>query len=703
MSLPSALSVSSVLPALSHAMCAEDEAFFARLPDAVKADVELWQRVMKDVLAARHPLVACRRWACELSLPNFSYDTIERRYYQIRDGASWRIFVNGRKLRGELRAAPTVSFMTPSVIEEWHAVSLQNQRKYKPAYRALVNRYRAGGTVGDVSWREVWKNLYPAEPVPARVPPDMPLPPGWSYENFMRHKPRRRLERAARVGVRAAAEFAYQVHTTRVGMHVGEGYVFDDVWHDLFLNFAGQTVAIRPLELGGADVLSGYKLEPGFKPRRLRQDGSHAGLDETDMRLYLVHVLCNQGYHKGGCTLYVEHGTAAIRERVASLLKEYSRGAIRVQRSGIEGARQYAQLYSGEGKGNPRFKAALESLHNLIHNETAALPAQTGMDRRHAPESLYGLHSVNTKLLIAAYALTPARAALLRFPAMDWNAGLDAIREAYYNMNRREDHDLEGWAEAGFVKHQFRLGPLDRWRNRAELDRIPPDKRAVVEAFVSHPDYHRVVRMSPFDVWHAGQKDLVKLPLHCIFLVCGQDYGVRRPCPPTDQIAFEDRAVESGPMIYETRYVDIEGRERRLAEGAEYIWLVNPFNPIQLFVGETHGGYLGMCRRCDVPCKTDTAAIQREWGRAAKLEAQTAGEAIRVNRSLIRRRIDDALHNAAVLAGEAVAPEEILDEEETRRRLLAENGDFRDLAEAGAPAPRSTPGYAVSMSEMNEL
>ena len=44
-----------------------------------------------------------------------------------------------------------------------------------------------------------------------------------------------------------------------------------------------------------------------------------------------------------------------------------------------------------------------------------------------------------TKLLIAAYALTEERRGLLRFPAMEWNKGVNAIEEAYYAMNRRTD------------------------------------------------------------------------------------------------------------------------------------------------------------------------------------------------------------------------------------------------------------------------
>jgi hypothetical protein len=417
------------------------------------------------------------------------------------------------------------------------------------------------------------------------------------------------------------------------------------------------------------------------------------------MRFYLAHVLCNVGVYRGGCTLYAEHGTAAVREPLEKLLNQYSKVPIRVQRSDIEGVRQYAQLYSGKGGGNPRLKAGYESLHNLTHNETGALPAQTGRDRVE-PESLYGLKDINTKLLIACYAMTPARASLIRFPAMSWDAGVEAIRSAYYNMNRREDHDLEGWRDAGFVKEQFRLGPNDHWRNRAELERIPADKRAVVEAFIAHPDYHRTVYMSPWDVWKSGQGDLVRLPKHCLFLICGADLGVVRECPPTDQIVFESQSVEPGPMIYETRYTDLEGREIRLEEGEEYRWLINPFDARQMFVGRLDGGYLGMCRRCDRPSKVDIQGLEQEFKTASKREAEAAREAIAINRRLIEQRIEDARHNAAVLAGEAVLPEEVFEKAaDARKRKALARFKPDPLVEDDAGGGQEPAAVAVGVEE----
>jgi hypothetical protein len=88
----------------------------------------------------------------------------------------------------------------------------------------------------------------------------------------------------------------------------------------------------------------------------------------------------------------------------SSLLAIASGGAIKVERGGMQGAAAHAGQYAGRSKGNFRIKAALESLGNLIHNEMAFLPGQTGKDRQHAPEQLHGLLKHNDALLLGALA-----------------------------------------------------------------------------------------------------------------------------------------------------------------------------------------------------------------------------------------------------------------------------------------------------------
>jgi hypothetical protein len=84
----------------------------------------------------------------------------------------------------------------------------------------------------------------------------------------------------------------------------------------------------------------------------------------------------------------VEHGTAAIPPALELILcvlsggevrdgKIVRAGLIRVLRSGIQGGTAFAGGFPTLGKGNFRFKAGWESMHNLKHNGLANLPGQT--------------------------------------------------------------------------------------------------------------------------------------------------------------------------------------------------------------------------------------------------------------------------------------------------------------------------------------
>jgi hypothetical protein len=155
----------------------------------------------------------------------------------------------------------------------------------------------------------------------------------------MRHAPTSYELKATRIGPMAAAANRPLVMTTRVGLPVGKVYMFDDVWHDVLVNFVGVSrEAIRPLEMCCLDVASGSKVAYGMLPRVKRDDGSHINLSEREMRQLVVAVLLNQGYRPDGTLLTVEHGTAAIRpgSDFAVALDAITGGAVRVVRGGIQ-------------------------------------------------------------------------------------------------------------------------------------------------------------------------------------------------------------------------------------------------------------------------------------------------------------------------------------------------------------------------------
>jgi hypothetical protein len=250
----------------------------------------------------------------------------------------------------------------------------------------------------------------------------------------------------------------------------------------------------------------------------------------------------------------------------------------------------------------------------------------------------------------------------------------------------------------------WRLSLEDRWHDIRELDALAPEQRRVIEALISRPGLTDTIKMSPWDVWEQGQADLVKLDVNCIPLICGPDLAVARPCPACDQIEFVDQDIHPDPMYFEVYYREPHGRERRLQEGREYLWLINPFDPRQLFVSETNGVYLGICRRCDQPCRVDMDGIRLEMGQAQKRELQAAQRLIKANEKQIRAEIARADRNTALLRGEGVTAEEQQAERIRQARLRGCKEDFTALDGSGSAQDNTdAEPYAVSMQELEQL
>ncbi len=271
-------------------------------------------------------------------------------------------------------------------------------------------------------------------------------------------------------------------------------------------------------------------------------------------------------------------------------------------------------------------------------------------------------------------------------------------------MNRRTDHNLEGWVKAGNVKSVFQLTPEDKWRDMSELDNLPAEQRSVVEAFIHREECHKVVMMTPYDVWHAGQSDLIKLPLHAVAMICGADLATVRPCPASDQIRFFDQEISAEPMWYETHYITPEGYEFSLQEGKEYQWIINPFDSRQLFVSASDGSYLGMCRRCDVPCMIgDEDRLHAEMGRAAKRKKEALSNITRRNRKQIKQRIEDADHNVMILTGTHPAEARSNDRKQNRIDSQTDEVDLSedDYSAAFSHTAVNDDDEAMDMAEIN--
>lgn len=587
---------------------------YVGLPEVVRKEVRFWQELFEKIPAKCNLQAACHGIANELRRPGFSAANIRRKYYAwIKAGRSWKIFINRAKV-------PEEKIKLPYEFVEWfRGLCEQNQRGSAWAIREVKRLWQIGEPIPGYA-------IHP--PACARTG----LPHGWHERNLYRHLPSKFELKARRIGRGAARDLSPLVFTTRVGLSVGQYYVFDDLEHDLKVNFIGvNRRAMRPLELAALDLYSGCKFAWGMKPivedeMTLKKEK----LKMAEMRFLLAHVLLNVGYHPAGTTLIVEHATAAIPEDLEKILAECSGGMVRVQRGGIEGASAFAGAFAGRSKGNFRMKAALESHHALSHTELAALPGQMGANSRlNAPEELHGRERENDALINAMLALPDAdRAALIHLPFLEFNHFNRIVSRVYEAINRRDSHDLEGWLEAGLVAYEFAVG------------------------------MQKVRKQSPREVFDTGFPALKRLPDYCIPLILGEAGQQERRLGNNGLFEFEDQEMGAGEYRYDARARAANGEIITLRDGEKYMTQVNPFDPRTLFVCDARGAYIGACARWNKISRADDEALRRQMGEASHALNERLAPLAARGREMVRQRIADTRHNAAVLGGVPITPVE---------------------------------------------
>lgn len=631
------------------------------LPTQMREQIQLLESLFRSVELA--PSVTAELKACSWKLAGragCSVPSLTRKFYAWRNsGRDWRALLNHAKCKSQDEKLPAV------FVQYWKGLCEANQRACKPAFRELCRQWMSGCEIPGFG---------------VRRPDQTDLPRGLSYANLMRHAPTKFELSARRQGRCAAAAYRPLVFSTRAGLQCGQYYMFDDLWHDHKVNFLGvNKAAMRPLELCALDLFSAAKVTWGMIPMLLNDDdGARETIRSRHMRFLLADILGRIGYRGDGTTLMVEKGTAAISGELEKLLLDATDGAVKVDRNGIEGAAAFAGVYDGRGHGNSRFKAALESHHNLVHNEFALLAGQMGRNRDACPEELAGRDGHNSALIKACAALPPDRAALLRLPFIPYEQFLEIARFVYERINERTDHKLEGWEEAHLTVNEFRLLNDSPWSPMARLLQLPAHERAAVDVVLSKPGYVRCRRMSPAEVWQGGRQGLCKLRPQFLLALLGEELGVERPVQDDHLIEFQDRTLGPGIFRYLAEVTTPEGRKELLRPGETYLTHVNPFNPVAMLISRLTGQgaqLLGVAKRWETVDKADTEALHRQMGAAAHIEKELLKPIAQRGAELTRQRIADAKHNALVLAGAPLTQKEI----STADRVRAEKGTLDDL------------------------
>jgi len=663
-SVPSVASCSFSIPAA-------DTAYFASLPDQVRADVRRKLTALKSIAVAPKIMPACKAQAALMhGARGFSAATLRSQYYTYAKTGDWRLLIDHARAGKDFIDRGASQDLPGEFIEYWRGLCERNQRKSRAARRELLHIWRthhdtAGRAVKSIPGYNL--STRPSALATSSWPaadPSTGIPAGWSEANLYRFAPTKFELTAARIGRAAAAGFRPQVLSTRVGLRVGQYLVFDDQEYDVKVNFPGNSKAMRPLGLNALDLFSACLFAYSFKPTIWNAEAeAKQKLKEVDMLWFAVHVLTSFGYRDddGGTTLVVEHGTAAIREDFEQRIFDATHGKVRVDRSGIGGAPSFDGLFEGASRGNFRFKAALESIFNLVRNEMAMLPGNVGKDRLHSPEELHGRDRYNNSLIRAGLALPPERSKLLRLPFLDWQQFTGLCLDLYSRINSRVDHDLEGWERAGLVASEWRL-PLSStcnlqpatcnqdaftpWMDQQKFLALPAPEQAIMRQLIeAQPSLTRARKLAPVEVFQRGQPELQRVPSFLLPVLLGPEFGIERRAK-NGIFEFEDRAISPDPIRFLARLSSGE----LVADGEKFLTYLNPFSPTELIVCNTQGGYLGTCLPWASPCRSDTEAIHRQMGQAKHIEAQLLAPVARRGAEVAREKLEMHRHNASILA-----------------------------------------------------
>lgn len=583
-----------------------DPVLIELLPTRARDDFKFWRALLEPLLA--NPIgihSALTRIAQQTGVP---FKTVRNRFYRAkREGLMGLI---NRSLCGpdfwrtSARRPLCPVSQSRGLQELWKMLCETNGRKSKPEFETLAKMWKnRDSRIGEIpEYRE-----FPGWPK---------LPQGWTYKNLMRYGPSDYELAAARRGLVAAASIAPGVFTTRKGLYVGSHYLFDDKWHDFFVNSFAEKRPGRPLEVYSLDLFSACKRKWGVRVRTKDQEGNYKGVAGIMMRYVLASTLYLDGYSPRGTTLVVEHGTASIASNIQRILAEVSDGRIRISESGMTGDPAHIGQYPGLRRGNPKHKAALESNNNLEHNAFGSLPGQTGRNVEERPEQLHGLLEHNDELLAAYSELPPEKAELIEFPILELSQFMDVAQEVYARIAHRREHKLEGWIESGNVVQAF------SWGGQLLMEtQLTDEQRALVPALLSSGMLSaKPVRMSRQEVWDRGARDLIRIPGWGVCSILGDDLA-REVRVSRNMISVEDAEIGPGVFRFESFIVDAEGNDAALRDGETYQAFINPFAPDMLFVRDAKGRYLGESRRIHAPCRGDVEAVARAMGEAAKRES----------------------------------------------------------------------------------
>lgn len=565
---------------------------FVRLPPEERANVLAKEEAMFYIDKARNKSRACREiQARNGHVPGWSKVRLRVLYYEWLDsGRSWKVLANFARRTKEGWARKFVN-----VYKEYCE---QNQRANRPAYKVLLRDFRRGKLFAGIgTWKDVWCKEHRTKHAPDVCPRDW-LPAGLSYRNLQHVASLTPYEdKAVRIGGRAAKEFVPSVWTTRVGLLPFQVLETDDVWHDFKVNVNGRNDrAMRPLEYAIMDVASAARVMWAAKPELIREDGTVERLNtKLEFKSLMAAYLVTYGYRDddNGTTVLGEHGTAALSQADRQKLLTATGGRFHFDASGIDRSVVHKGMFAPEGRGNFRFKALLEGGggHLLAHNALAYLPAQVGSNSRTSGvEQLAKLDSYNAAIIKACAHVPAHKLKLIWSPVTPWVTAKEIIAAVYDALDNRDDHNMEGWEQNGWIVVEWRADKSMDWMPWEAIENMPPAQAEHCRRLAEIPGNSRTRRMSPREVLRRHEHEPKRVPMWGLVDFLGADFRRVVTVQKDGNFCFKDAAIGPDKHQYLGVIAQPDGSAARLRPGRDYALYVLPCMPDKAIVAEAETG-----------------------------------------------------------------------------------------------------------------
>ena len=445
-----------------------------------------------------------------------TYSTLRTKYYAwLKIGP--QAFLDRRKQK---------QYKANNAWEQCYMMYCENHnRSNKGGWREMMADFRDGKDMdfGVGTWQKWWTIEHPQSVVPIRYPAGW-VPSKARYTNLQRNvkeNPDYLFQiMASRQGRGAAHKFLLPVLRTRAGLQPGQIYESDDVHVDLAVTmespYDGKSCICRPQMFVIYDIASGFKIADVVRPQYPdTSTGKRNSLKEREYRYLNAFALTSIGFHKDGVRSVIEHGTTAIRPTLEEQINRipFYGSLIKYDRSGIQNEAIHAGLFKGDKGGNFRMKAYCEQAHRGDHSRRAALPGQVGQDADHCPESHAALIKYEGEMLAAMDALDSRTKQLIMLDLLDWKTFRQINAELNHAISVDRDHRLEGWE--GRTVSVWRRGYDFDWELIDTLLALPADEQLDRASWLrAHPEHRDLKQMNRFEVWQAGQQNLIKIPIY---------------------------------------------------------------------------------------------------------------------------------------------------------------------------------------------